>query len=71
VQAFQHIDQPARGKTCEAMKGLIEEGSEVTEEVEDGGVRDAAMITAGQLGHGEAAGLLAQTLEEEKAAWAA
>lgn len=36
------------GKTCEAMKGLVEEGSEVLEEDGDPAVIDAALIGAAQ-----------------------
>lgn len=76
----------AKGKTCQAMKGLIEEGSEVIGEDGAPAAKDAALIVAAQkvehyeiagygsavtfaklLGETEAAELLAQTLEEEKA----
>ncbi len=36
------------GKTCEAMKGLIKEGSEVISELADPMVKDAALIAAAQ-----------------------
>lgn len=86
-QVFEQIGKRARGKTCEAMKGLIEEGEDATDEGEKGPVLDAALIAceqaiehyeisrygtmvvwAKQLGHGEAAGLLQQSLDEEKEA---
>ncbi len=35
-------------ETCDAMKGLIEEGSEIIQEVEEGPVRDAMLIAAAQ-----------------------
>jgi len=44
---FGILGKSATGKTCKAMKGLIEEGSEVMEQTE-GEMRDAAMISAAQ-----------------------
>jgi ferritin-like metal-binding protein YciE len=45
------------GKTCAGMKGVLEEGSEVLEETEEGSVRDAALIAATQrVEHYEMAG---------------
>jgi ferritin-like metal-binding protein YciE len=45
------------GKTCAGMKGVLEEGSEVLKEVEEGVVRDAAIIGAAQrVEHYEMAG---------------
>jgi Uncharacterized protein conserved in bacteria len=45
------------GKTCKAMKGLIEEGKEIIEEDGDGSVLDAALIGAAQrVEHYEIAG---------------
>jgi len=46
-QIFDILDVPARGKTCEGMKGLIEEGAEAIEEME-GTVLDAALIASAQ-----------------------
>ena len=34
-QVFKIIQQPAKGKTCPAILGLVEEGEEVMEEFED------------------------------------
>ncbi|MDB5340245.1 MAG: hypothetical protein JWN70_5864 [Planctomycetaceae bacterium] len=48
VQVFESIGQTARAKTCKAMKGLIEEGSELMEEDADSDVMDAALIAAAQ-----------------------
>src|SRR5262245_58951420 len=42
-EVFKHLGMPARGKTCEGMKGLIEEGQGVLEEME-GSTLDAALI---------------------------
>ncbi len=47
-RVFEILEKRAGGKTCEAMKGLIEEGQEILEEIEAGPVRDAAMIGAAQ-----------------------
>ena len=47
-KVFQEIDQTAKGKTCHAMKGLIEEGSEIMEETSEDQVRDAGIISAAQ-----------------------
>ncbi len=55
-RVFEILGKAATGKTCKAMKGLLEEGSEVMEETE-GEVRDAAMIGAAQkVEHYEMAG---------------
>jgi ferritin-like metal-binding protein YciE len=80
-QVFEIFGQPAKGKKCKAMQGLIEEGKELIEEDEG----DAALICAAQkvehyeiaaygsmcswaklLGEDEAADILGETLEEEK-----
>jgi ferritin-like metal-binding protein YciE len=51
------VGKKLTGKTCNGMKGVLEEGSEVLEEVEEGSVRDAAMIGAAQrVEHYEMAG---------------
>ena len=34
-QVFEIVGKPARGKTCQAMQGIIEEGKEVMEEFAD------------------------------------
>jgi ferritin-like metal-binding protein YciE len=47
-KVFELIDVAARGKKCEAMEGLIEEGSSILEEEEKSDVRDAALIAAAQ-----------------------
>jgi ferritin-like metal-binding protein YciE len=82
-QVFEIFGEPAKGKKCKAMQGLVEEGSELIEEEEG----DAALICAAQkvehyeiasygtlatwarlLQQEDAADLLEETLEEEKAA---
>ncbi len=45
---FRLIGQEPKGKTCEAMKGLISEGDEVVNAIGDAAVRDAALIAAAQ-----------------------
>ena len=47
-KAFEAMGKRARGKTCEAINGLIEEGDEVVEEFEQGTIRDAGIIGAAQ-----------------------
>jgi ferritin-like metal-binding protein YciE len=45
------------GKTCDGMKGVLTEGASVLEEVEEGTVRDAGIISAAQrVEHYEMAG---------------
>lgn len=86
-QVFQCFEQKAKGKTCEATKGLLEEGDEIAAEFKGSPAINAALISAAQkvehyemasygclhewaglLGNDEAAGLLEEILEEEKAA---
>jgi ferritin-like metal-binding protein YciE len=48
-QAFNAIGEPAKGKECAGIKGIIEEGDEhVGEEFGDDGLRDATIIGAAQ-----------------------
>jgi ferritin-like metal-binding protein YciE len=47
-QIFQHLDENPKGKICHAMKGLIEEGSEILKEDGEDSVLDAAIIVAAQ-----------------------
>ena len=86
-QVFESLDEKARGKHCDGIEGIIEEGKSIMEEDFDDTTMDACLIAAGQraehyemaaygtlvawaraMGHTEAATLLEQTLEEEKAA---
>lgn len=86
-QVFESLDEKARGKHCEGIAGIIEEGKSIMEEDFDDTTMDACLIAAGQraehyemaaygtlvawaqaMGHTEAANLLQQTLDEEKAA---
>lgn len=47
-KVFKSIGQSAQGKTCEAMKGLVAEGSEIISSEGDPDVKDAALIAAAQ-----------------------
>jgi ferritin-like metal-binding protein YciE len=56
-QVFEELDEKPKGKTCRAMKGLIEEGSEILEQDGEESVRDAGIIVAAQkVEHYEIAG---------------
>jgi ferritin-like metal-binding protein YciE len=46
-EVFKGLGMAARGKTCEGMKGLVEEGQEAIQEFE-GTVLDAALIASAQ-----------------------
>jgi ferritin-like metal-binding protein YciE len=47
-QVFRTIGEPVRGKKCDGLMGIIEEGKSAIEELEEGPVRDAAIITGAQ-----------------------
>ena len=47
-EIFSRLDEKATGKTCKAMKGLIEEGSEMLGEDGEESVIDAGLIGAAQ-----------------------
>ena len=47
-QAFKLLGVPAKGKKCEGMAGLIEEGKKMMEEDAAPSVMDAALIAAAQ-----------------------
>lgn len=57
-RVFEILGKSPRGKVCNGMKGVLEEGAEVLEETEKGStVRDAALISAAQrVEHYEMAG---------------
>jgi ferritin-like metal-binding protein YciE len=82
---FENLEEEPEGKACKGMAGVIAEGKEAMEDIEDDDVKDAALIGAAQkvehyeialygtlktfasmLDEQEAAGLLEQTLDEEK-----
>ena len=86
-QVFESLDEKVRGKHCDGIAGIIEEGKSIMEEDFDETTMDACLIAAGQraehyemaaygtlvawaqaMGHTEAAKLLQETLDEEKAA---
>jgi ferritin-like metal-binding protein YciE len=86
-QVFASLDEKPRGKHCDGVCGIIEEGKAIMETPFDKDTMDAALIAGGQraehyemaaygtlvawaraMGHAEAADLLQQTLDEEKAA---
>jgi ferritin-like metal-binding protein YciE len=47
-QAFEHLGEPAKGKKCQAMEGLIEEAKEIIDEHKESAMLDAALICAAQ-----------------------
>lgn len=47
-QLFEQLGESPKGKTCQAMKGLIEEGSEILKEEGEESVLDAGIIVAAQ-----------------------
>jgi ferritin-like metal-binding protein YciE len=47
-KAFDALGKRARGQTCEAINGLIEEGEEIVEQFEQGPVRDAGILACAQ-----------------------
>jgi ferritin-like metal-binding protein YciE len=47
-QALKQLGADTSGKTCEAMKGLLEEGQELMASGEPGALQDAMLITAAQ-----------------------
>jgi ferritin-like metal-binding protein YciE len=73
-EVFQDIGETPKSKTCKAMKGLIEEGSEILKEDGEESVIDAAIIVAAQkVEHYEIAGYgsvrtFAQLLGKDKSA---
>ena len=47
-EVFSTIEEKARGKHCDGMAGIIEEGKSIMEEDFDDSTMDAALIAAGQ-----------------------
>ena len=47
-EVFEELGERTKGKTCQAMKGLIEEGSEILKADGEDSVLDAAIIVAAQ-----------------------
>lgn len=47
-EVFKSLGMAARGKACEGMKGLIEEGQQKMQELDEGPTLDAALIASAQ-----------------------
>lgn len=47
-QVFELIGKPARGKTCEAIQGILSEGEEIIEEYKGTAALDAGLISSAQ-----------------------
>ena len=47
-KVFELCEIQKKRETCEAMKGLIEEGEKIIKEVDEGAVRDSLLIAAAQ-----------------------
>ncbi len=45
---FELLDKPARGKTCDAIQGILDEGKEIMEEYKGTDALDAGMLAAAQ-----------------------
>jgi ferritin-like metal-binding protein YciE len=47
-RAFEIIDKPARGKTCDAIDGILEEGSGIIEDFKGNPALDAGLLAGAQ-----------------------
>ncbi|MFN3353489.1 MAG: ferritin-like domain-containing protein [Brevundimonas sp.] len=47
-QVFELIGKPARGKTCDAIEGILAEGEEIMDEYKDNIALDAGLLAAAQ-----------------------
>lgn len=47
-QVFELLGKPARGKTCDAIEGIIAEGEEIMDEFKDTAALDAGLISSAQ-----------------------
>jgi ferritin-like metal-binding protein YciE len=47
-QVFEMLDKPARGKTCDAIQGILDEGKEIMDEYKGTEALDAGMLAAAQ-----------------------
>src|ERR1700746_1089420 len=45
-QVFQYLRKKPKGQTCDAMKGLIEEGEDMISNIDQSPLRDAGLIAA-------------------------
>ena len=49
-QVFEIIGKPARGKTCDAIEGILAESDEIAEEYKGSAALDAGLLAAAQAG---------------------
>jgi ferritin-like metal-binding protein YciE len=69
---FETLGEKAKGEKCKGMQGVIQEGSDLIDEIEDPNIRDAAIIVSAQrVEHYEMAGYgaartFATLLEDEE-----
>lgn len=69
-RVFEACDMKPERITCEAMKGLIEEGKEAIDEIEEGPLLDCALIVAAQkVEHYEIAGYGSMCQLAENMGW--
>ena len=47
-QIFELLEKPARGKTCDAIMGILEEGKEIMDEYKGTSALDAGLLAAAQ-----------------------
>ena len=47
-QIFELLEKPARGKTCDAILGILEEGKEIMDEYKGTSALDAGLLAAAQ-----------------------
>lgn len=47
-QIFELLDKPARGKTCDAIMGILDEGKEIMDEYKGTSSLDAGLLAAAQ-----------------------
>src|ERR1700749_3072164 len=47
-QIFELIDKPARGKKCDAIEGILDEGKEIMQEYKGAPALDAGLLAAAQ-----------------------
>ncbi|MDB5616136.1 ferritin-like domain-containing protein [Tardiphaga sp.] len=47
-QIFEILDEPARGKTCDAILGILDEGKEIMDEYKGTSALDAGLLAAAQ-----------------------
>jgi ferritin-like metal-binding protein YciE len=47
-QIFELLDKPARGKTCDAIMGILDEGKEIMDEYKGTSALDAGLLAAAQ-----------------------